>query len=303
MKHDSVFFGSEGLTSSSANYIANIAKELIRNLESEIQSIRFVHEEMSVIGSTVQHTLSLGCEDEDVRDIEPKLERIIRMKSLIAWLREGLKEKDRLYNEVNNLSNDDALKELGIQRPELPEKPKELTEAEYISGFSVERRSKIYALQTRAASYGKLVHENGLFTKARKELFDSKTSPSTVSEFKGKDSYRTNQTIVVYNREAAVDSALVENVYFRLQNLQREAQAELNGILHEISEAVKLENFKRHESYANSRQDCIHQRMMCNYKAMEWKEKELHRISLLKIVIPDSLRDVYEEVNSTGKRQ
>lgn len=301
MNKDSVFFGSEGLTSTSANYIANIAKELTRNLESDIQNIRFVHEEMSVIGSTVQHTLCLGCEEEDVRNIENKLERIIRMKSLIAWIREGLKEKDRLNDEVAKMKAEDVCKLLGLEVPERPEKQKDLTEAEYMASLSEDQRSRIYSLQTRAAAYGKLVHENGSFTKARKELYASRKAPSTVEEFNS-GSYRTNQTIVVHSREAAVDASMVDEIYFRLQNIQREAQAELNSQLHKVSEAVRLENLKRHEAHRHSLEMFMRQKGILNAQVEEWREKELHRISKLKLVIPDSLREIYDEVNSTGKQ-
>ena len=46
MKKDSVFFDGEGLTSTSANHIANMAKEWYQMLEREVKDIHL--EEQSV---------------------------------------------------------------------------------------------------------------------------------------------------------------------------------------------------------------------------------------------------------------
>ena len=41
-KYKSPFFGTEGLTSTSANHIANIAKEYYQSLEAELEATNFV---------------------------------------------------------------------------------------------------------------------------------------------------------------------------------------------------------------------------------------------------------------------
>lgn len=284
------------MTSSSANYIANLAKELIRNLEADLQNLHFVHEEIAQLDSTVQHRLILGCEEEDVKSIEDKLECTIRMKSLIAWLREGIKEKDRLTDEVNHLTPEDICKKIGVRWPEEPKAPKTLTDAEYIEGMDKNDRSRIYYLQTRAAAYGKLVHENGSYTKARKEMHELHTRPN-VFEHNG----RWDGPSLIHYREASVDEGLVDKVYFHLQNKQREAQAELNGLLHKVTEAVRLENIRRQEEYANATALYANQKQEAKAATSAWKLKELGRISELKIVIPDSLKETYDEVTAVGK--
>ena len=49
---DKIFFGESGLTCTSANHIANLAKERIADLESWLASISFTNTTISLIGSS-----------------------------------------------------------------------------------------------------------------------------------------------------------------------------------------------------------------------------------------------------------
>lgn len=95
MKKDMIFFAADGvgLTSTSANHVANVAKEMIRNLESELAAMTFFSIEVALIGSKSVNRLSGGVGDADVAAVADRLYRIADAKSLIAWLREAIKAK------------------------------------------------------------------------------------------------------------------------------------------------------------------------------------------------------------------
>ena len=107
-----IFFDKDGLTSTSANYICNLSKETYTQIEKELDNIRFYDKEMQLIGTPAKQLISEGT--KDVSDIIDKLDRIAKLKSLIAWLREALKAKDRLFKEAENMSYED----FGLEVPE-----------------------------------------------------------------------------------------------------------------------------------------------------------------------------------------
>lgn len=53
MKKDMIFFSKEGkgLTSTSANHIANLAKEMVREIESSLSSLTLYSTSVALIGT------------------------------------------------------------------------------------------------------------------------------------------------------------------------------------------------------------------------------------------------------------
>jgi hypothetical protein len=95
MEKDLIFFGNSGLTNTSANYIANLAKELYNSIEKELNNIVFYTTTVKLIGSKEESLIQGGVTSVD--DIPNKLNDIAQLKSLIAWPRDAIKAKDRLY--------------------------------------------------------------------------------------------------------------------------------------------------------------------------------------------------------------
>ena len=63
MKKVSVFFGEQGLTETSANHIANLAKETQRKGEADIAAISFVYKQVSLINDKTRADVSLGLDE------------------------------------------------------------------------------------------------------------------------------------------------------------------------------------------------------------------------------------------------
>ena len=93
MKKDMIFFSKEGngLTSTSANHIANLAKEMVREIETTLANLTLYSTSVALIGSDSVNILSEGDNADALRDVRSDLHTIAKANSLIAWLREAIK--------------------------------------------------------------------------------------------------------------------------------------------------------------------------------------------------------------------
>ncbi|MBP5722481.1 MAG: hypothetical protein J6X18_02725 [Bacteroidales bacterium] len=287
MKKDEIFFGAQGLTSTHANYLSNVAKELYQQLEKELANVRFYNKYMTLIGTNTKDVI---CEGRNtVSDFNEKLDRVAKLKSLISWLREAISAKSRLTKEAEQFSYAD----FGIELPERPVQPTYLTEDDVIGTWGVKQRNRYYYLETLCAQYGKFIHPDGTFSNAREELYDRLNNPRTVSG-NGRDT-------IVYVYEPSISTDEVESKFMELQNKYREFQAELNSMKHEIEVAIaddkqsKLTQFEQDwKSYENAM-------LTKDAELKSLKQKALQTVQALRIVIPNSLKAVYEEVSAQGK--
>lgn len=295
MKQDKIFFGEQGLSATSADFIANLAKEMLRKDESKIAGINFVCEQISPFNNPVKSEITIGMEEDEVRNIPVIMERIVRLKSLIAWLREAIKAKDRLLKDVENMSiYREEWAKMGFEEaPDPPEGYTLVTKDDYLSKLSVADRSKMFKLQTKAAVLGKILHKEGPLEVARERLYGIMTKPREMA------SQGVNNILHYY--EPSVDSDVVDEVYFKLTKEYREAQAGLNAYLHEIDTAVKQFDIDQAARYARESEEYEKKTRLLNAQLEAWKKKEAKRIGRLKIIIPNSLRDIYEEVQRVGK--
>lgn len=125
MQKDLVFFKKEGeegvaLTSTSANHIANMAKEYIQGMETQLNNVSFLNVEVGLISANAHNVIQEGTSREVLSSIPSMLESIAQAKSLIAWLREAIKAKNDLINGLQSVSLDDWCEENGVEKPLLP---------------------------------------------------------------------------------------------------------------------------------------------------------------------------------------
>lgn len=67
MKQDEIFFGEQGLSSTSDDFIANRAKGMIRKDKSKIASHSFVSEGISTLANPDMEEVTFGMEETDVK--------------------------------------------------------------------------------------------------------------------------------------------------------------------------------------------------------------------------------------------
>ena len=299
MQKDLVFFKKEGeegvaLTSTSANYIANLAKEYIQGVETQLNNICFFDVRVALIGTLADANIIQTGESSEVLDsLQSLLEGVAQAKSLIAWLREAIKAKENLMKGLQTISLDEWCEENNIERPTLPVASHILTEQEYYASLPIKERNRYYQLETEAAVLGKYIHPNSNLSDARKELKDKIYHPHQV-EGKGRDA-------LIYTYTPTTSIAIVDNVFYELQKKHREVQAQLNSMKYSCEQAINESTNKSNTEYAVASSEYREalKAIMLSFKT--WKDEKSQEYSKLKIVIPNSLLGIYNTINSLGK--
>lgn len=296
MNKDMIFFSTEGkgLTSTSANHIANLAKEMAREIVTSLAGLTLYTTSVTLIGNDSVNTLNEGDTAETLDKVNARLHTIAKANALIAWLREAIKAKDRLIREVEELTADDFMKMQGIRKPEMPKRATALTEDMYYASLSIDQRNRFYSLEALASVLGKAVHPDGAIATARQQLTERIKKPKSV-EGAGRDA-------LIYTYTPTVEISKVDEVYFAVQKEFREIQASLNAMKFDCQKAVKESEIEVQTAYADAfdryQADLTHiQNEMSTYK-----KKRVREIGNFKIVIPDSLTGIYEEVAHLGKK-
>ncbi len=120
MKSDNIYFGDTGLTSTSANHIANMAKESVRNTANELSGISFFSSTVSLLSGGNSQKAKIGSTREELNDIQRFLEAIGEVNALCAWLREAIKARERLLEEVKRMTLEGYCKNVlgGVEVPQ-----------------------------------------------------------------------------------------------------------------------------------------------------------------------------------------
>lgn len=293
MKKDHIYFSESGLTSTSANHIANLAKEYYQTLETKLDNIKFYEERISLISSSDSKLLRGGITPSTLEEIKSDLYKIAEAKSLIAWLREAIKAKDNLLREIKNTSLAKWCSSNNIDYPEIPEMEDIMTEDEYLSTLSVKERNRFFYLQTMCSVLGQYIHPNGTYSHERKSLKNKMQNPNSLSG-SGRDA-------ILYSYTPTISLSAVDELFFELQAKHRELQAELNGMLHKMQQAIDADEVAKRAEYVSQLAEykAINEKCTAEYRK-SLKEKEIE-ISKLKIIIPNSLTEIYEKVSALGK--
>lgn len=283
------FFGTNGITATSANHIANMAKEYYENLETKLQSLRFYNTEIELITAGKKVLTSSGIsENSDLfQNIQNMLVEISKCKTLIAYLREAIKEKEQLSADVyTNLP-------LDLKAPERPSEIPTVTTLDILSTWEPEKLLRYYKLQAYAAVFGDSVHKNGSISNARKDLVKIASNPSSV-DLKGSDTIITNYTPTISQEK-------VDSLFFDIQTKFRKYQAEFNGMQAELEDTATKQNQENQDKFAKEFKEYMDLNKEYQEKLNAWKLAEAQRIKSLKIVIPENLKDIYEKINNLSK--
>lgn len=290
-----IFFSAngKGLTSTSANHVANMAKEMIRSLTAELEELQFYSTDVALIGESKSNRLVNGANDDSVTAVIDKLFRIAKAKSLIAWLREGIKAKEALIEEIQDLTLEDYAKKEGIDLEDEPKPDVAMTDGDYIATLSLKERCRYYEIETLASTLGKEIHPGGSFAEARDSLLKKLDRPHSVSG-EGRDT-------LIYTYTSSVDTKTVEDVFFKLQKLYREAQADVNARKHECHKVVAETNISKNAEYVAKMVEWTDGRKLLESRKIEYIKRRVKELGEMRIVIPESLQSIYEEVSRLGK--
>ena len=292
-----IYFGEEGLTSTSANHVSAMANVMVNDLKQHINGLRLYRKYIRVIGET--ETL-VEERNDTLPEVIQTVERISKANALIAWLREAIKERENALNDVNNTDINTYAKRTGyemIDRPTMPQEPR-VNFSDYKTmldaGLTVKEYNRAMELNSTLAVLGEFVHEKGLLTKHKAELQRIAKNPVEVKE-SGRDT--------IITRYEADDAAVIDEVYTELQARYRKLQAEKNGIDNKWSNQAAEYQVRKRAEYQSElaawKAECSEwdaQYAELKDKWMTWKKQECDRIAALKIIIPKDLVNLYTEL-------
>lgn len=291
---NSVFFGNEGMTSTTANFYANIAKELQEAAAERLNSVKFFNTSVAVIGSSEKQLMSIGT--KDLGFINLSLEELASLNAFCAWVREAIKAKEKMQTKVNDRNIRDWATDNDIVYPECVRSPKDptlVTEQDIINSWSADKRNKYLKLEAFAATYGKYIHPNGNYSTARKEAHNAINTPIT-KQGSGRDT-------ILYYYEPSVSIQDVDSVFLQLQNQYREYEKQLNQMKAELKEECNVRNTMAFTDYQKEYSDWevayskyTSDLAKVQNKFADWKRCELEKIANLKIVIPNDLKPVFK---------
>ena len=289
-KKNEVFFGKHGITSTSANHLANIAKELIADNEAKLKNITFVTTTIDIVGTaTPGKAISRGYTEGQLGEVRRLIEEIAAMHAFCAWVREAVKAKEEELELVAGKEYDQWEQEAGLEPLESTSRRRRyipVDEDDIISEMNIRERNEYYRLEAYAAAIGKYIHGEGALATAREALHTAVMKPYSTEG--------TGTETLIYQHTPSIDQQKVEELFFDLQKWHRANEAQLNRIKYNIRQQVAQRNMEKSQQYRSEMEEYDIQFRKLNAQFKEWKIKECQRISQLKIVIPLELQPTYD---------
>lgn len=293
-----VYFGDDGLTSASANHVAAMATLYANRQKEASKCLRLYQKSIRVIGEE-------ECVVEESNNILDKIpayiKNISKANALVAWLREAIKTKADCLEHIGSTMVAEWAEKNGRTVPERPAEPKRpvvnFDDVKDVlgAGLTIKEYNRYIELCSTLAVYGEYIHEKGLVTQniAKLELY--MRNPKDVKE-NGRDTIITTYT-------PAVNPVDVYKAYNNLQAEYRKLQAEKNGIeakfndlatIYQLNKKAQYE--KDVEAWKSKLQEYNTDMSELTLAMNKWKQETSDRISALKIVIPNDLKEIYSKV-------
>lgn len=288
MEKDLIFFGENGITDTKANSVADMAKLSYTDELTYLESLSFIDESVETINGENKKEVSYGV--KDLSNVADKLQRVGDLKSLCAWLREAVSAHQRLLSEIDAYTFKQYMADNNIELGEAPKMEKELTEDDVIGLFDVKKRNRYYYLETQASTIGLLIHKNGQFDTARKVYYNKLSHPRYMAS--------CGQDIIIYTYTPSVSKEELENTFNNLQQKHQEYQSELNSIKSEIKSRITNDSIEKKQRFENSSKEFLSKENDIYNEYSSWKAREAKRIANLKIIIPNSLKPIFDEITS-----
>lgn len=291
-----VFFGEVGVTSTSATYLCNIARELLKDLEASLNNVSFITEEVSILGSENTVKTKEGYNISELSDLDSKLVEAAELKAFIAWMSEGIKAKELESTRISRYTLSDYISDFPEEA--IPEVKDIKEDLEYgIGKLTISDRVKFLYSEAFTSSIGMYIHKNGSLKKAYEELLNIAHNKVNV-ETDAKDSL-----VLITNKIPSIDVADVEKILLKYQNLRREHEKELNSIKSKVKNLdyeyevhLNLEHKSKLEQYKQ-------EMSVLRSKYHAYVLNKMEEIKNLKILIPKELEKIYNYLNMISKEK
>lgn len=285
-----------GITSTAATHLSELATEIIAGCKAKLEAASFVNGFVDIVGSANEKgkQVEIGYATHQLAEFNALVGRVADMHSFCAWMREAVKAKERMMEEVSNVTLNDWAEANNIIVPKMPARDAELTEQDIIKTLSVAERCEYYALEAKAAAYGKFIHPDEPFSVARRRLQEIMSKPITTQ---GEGS-----SLLIYRYENSVDEEDVEKVYLQLQSEHRDAENRLNQIKTSIKKKLNLAKAEQTEAYKNKIDAYMSESNKLNADFSSWQRREIEQISSLKIIVPNNLQATFDYLSALDEK-
>ena len=292
-----IYFGNEGMTSTSANHVSAMANVMVQELKQRIMGLRLYEKSIRVIGDS---EVTVETVNNTLPEIHDTVKKICNANALIAWLREAVKEREQAQKYVSDMALDKWMDLHGIEPPEQPS-PARMPVINFQdyktildTGLTVKEYNRFMELNSALAVYGEIIHDKGLLTRQINELARIAQNPTEVKE-SGRDTIITSYSVDV---NVCND---IERLYTEMQSEYRKLQAEKNGIEAKFSNLAmdyqtrKLDEWKlAKKQYDRDLERVSSELVNIETQMKEWKKQRLDELAALKIIIPNDLKPIYK---------
>lgn len=293
---NNVFFKDGFLTSTEAQNICNVANEVIARLAESINSVQFYNTSITSIVSS-DNEVCAGRGTTDIAWIQDAIIKIGQYNSLIAWLKEAIKNKEEALEELSNTHIQDWSEYKDYPAPKSPSRKASVTKDDVIRNLGATELNKYFTLQSKAAAIGKFIHEGGSVSKAKIMLGKVIAEPNKISGA-GRDT-------VVYKYTPSVNVDDVNNMFLSLMFEHRNLNAQLNFIKAKAIEEANTQNIVNEQEYQKARtayskeyNDWLDKIEDLQSRFNQYIITEKEKISKLKINVPDSLMETYKSIKA-----
>lgn len=293
---NNVFFKDGFLTSTEAQNICNVANEVIARLTELIDSVQFYNTSITSIVSS-DNEVCAGRGTTDIAWIQDAIIKIGQNNSLIAWLKEAIKNKNEAIAEVSAMCIQDWSEYKNYSMPKSPSRKATVTKEDVIKNLEATELNKYFTLQSKAAAIGKFIHETGSISRAKIMLNKVVAEPNKISGA-GRDT-------VIYRYTPSVKVDDVDNMFLSLMSEHRNLNAQLNFIKAKAVEEVNKQNIANEQEYQKARtayskeyNDWLDKTEDLQSRFNQYIITEKEKISKLKINVPDSLMETYKSIKA-----
>ena len=95
-----IYFGEEGMTSTSANHVSAMANVMVQDIKNRLMGLRLYEKSIRVIGDA---EVTVETVNNTLPDISEGVKQICKANALIAWLREAVKEREKAQQYVQDM--------------------------------------------------------------------------------------------------------------------------------------------------------------------------------------------------------
>ena len=303
MEYKSVFFakeGEKGLNETSASHLCALASQVKAQYESVLKNVGFIDSFIDVVGSDANpKQTNIGM--KSIEEIDKAIKEISKMNAFISWFAEAREVLENFRKMINITNIDSWMRASGIENPEKPEltssEVKSSTLDDMIAELSVKDRQTYLALEAKASVYGKFIHPDQPMDKARNRMHEVVSKPY-VSEGRGRDT-------IIYHHVPSIDTELVDAEFNKLQAEYRKVEQQLNHMKSDLRKKLNIRNTEennernlRLRKYKEERAAYDNKMRELTLQFNQWVLDENAKISKIKFIIPDNLKETYTYLES-----